>query len=325
MVSSWESYPKKHMDPDVKKNMAGTGSDSGQRASFNYGHAMNYNTQMSDDMKLAMGAAKGRDLKAEAQERKEMKDKARSSCTKWSIDVPGAPDVDYSQVGAMPNIVWDKDHRSPNMKGDYYHRPRPYRYDEEGICASRTTMLDCMDGGLDPTDGAGAKSPTYKDFDPRELKMKLSRNVHTEGDGNWYGYSKRHVKDPGFPSPRDKKEKDSHYKSQVGDVLFPPRNGRIFGTTMRDCMASGVTKGKAFSTVGAGSKPSYPRVGLDYDYEPMSLAMPTHFEQYKGGKIAGEAMLPSSQLDQWVRQDKPDQRGAAGTSSRGTTASERPF
>ena len=94
---------------------------------------------------------------------------------------------------------------------------------------------------------------------------------------------------------------------------------------MRDCMASGVTKGKAFSTVGAGSKPSYPRVGLDYDYEPMSLAMPTHFEQYKGGKIAGEAMLPSSQLDQWVRQDKPDQRGAAGASSRQSTASERPF
>jgi hypothetical protein len=196
----------------------------------------------------------------------------------------------------MPNIIWDRDHRSPNMKGDYYHRPRPYRYDDNGVCASRTTMRDCMDGGLDPN-GRGAKSPEYKDYDPKELKRKLSRNVHQEGDGHWYGYSKRLSTPPRFPSPRSRREKGSHYVSSIGATLFPSED-RIFGTTMRDCMEGGVhgTKQKA---IGAGSKPSYPRIGLEYDYEPFSLEMPSHFEDYKGGRIPGEALLDSAKRDFW--------------------------
>ena len=37
MVASWEVYPRKHADPDAKKQMAGAGSTTGERASFNYG------------------------------------------------------------------------------------------------------------------------------------------------------------------------------------------------------------------------------------------------------------------------------------------------
>ena len=162
--------------------------------------------------------------------------------------------------------------------------------------ASRTTMRDCMDGGLDPN-GRGAKSPEYKDYDPKELKMKLSRNVHKEGDGNWYGYSKRLSTPPRFPSPRSRREKGSHYVSSIGATLFPSED-RIFGTTMRDCMEGGV-HGKKQKDIGAGSKPSYPRIGLEYDYEPFSLEMPSHFEGYKGGRIPGEALLDSAKRDFW--------------------------
>ena len=199
-VASWEVYPRKHADPDAKKQMAGAGSTTGERASFNYGHEMNYTSQMTDDMKLACGHAASRDLVGEAKERKELRQRLSRHSGPVGFKADNLP-VDYSQVGSMPNIIWDRDHRSPNMKGDYYHRPRPYRYDDNGVCASRTTMRDCMDGGLDPN-GRGAKSPEYKDYDPKELKMKLSRNVHKEGDGNWYGYSKRLSTPPRFPSPR---------------------------------------------------------------------------------------------------------------------------
>ena len=142
-----------------------------------------------------------------------------------------------------------------------------------------------------------AKSPEYKDYDPKELKMKLSRNVHKEGDGHWYGYSKRLSTPPRFPSPRSRREKGSHYVSSIGATLFPSED-RIFGTTMRDCMEGGV-HGKKQKDIGAGSKPSYPRVGLEYDYEPFSLEMPSHFEGYKGGRIPGEALLDSAKRDFW--------------------------
>ena len=157
-------------------------------------------------------------------------------------------------------------------------------------------MRDCMDGGLDPN-GRGAKSPEYKDYDPKELKKRLSRNVHKEGDGNWYGYSKRLSTPPRFPSPRSRREKGSHYVSSIGATLFPSED-RIFGTTMRDCMEGGV-HGKKQKDIGAGSKPSYPRIGLEFDYEPFSLAMPSHFEDYKGGRIPGEALLDSAKRDFW--------------------------
>ena len=39
-VASWEVYPRKHADPDAKKQMAGAGSTTGERASFNYGQDM---------------------------------------------------------------------------------------------------------------------------------------------------------------------------------------------------------------------------------------------------------------------------------------------
>ena len=39
-VASWEVYPRKHADPDAKKQMAGAGSSTGERASFNYGQDM---------------------------------------------------------------------------------------------------------------------------------------------------------------------------------------------------------------------------------------------------------------------------------------------
>ena len=65
-VASWEVYPRKHADPDAKKQMAGAGSTTGERASFNYGHEMNYTSQMTDDMKLACGHAASRDLVGEA-------------------------------------------------------------------------------------------------------------------------------------------------------------------------------------------------------------------------------------------------------------------
>ena len=45
-VASWEVYPRKHADPNTKKEMAGAGSTTGERASFNYGHQMNYTSQM---------------------------------------------------------------------------------------------------------------------------------------------------------------------------------------------------------------------------------------------------------------------------------------
>merc|ERR1712167_443514 len=126
--------------------------------------------------------------------------------------------------------------------------------------------------------GRGAKSPEYKDYDPKELKRKLSRNVHKEGDGHWHGYSKRLSTPPRFPSPRSRREKGSHYVSSIGATLFPSED-RIFGTTMRDCMEGGVhgTKQKA---IGAGSKPS-------------------HFGDYKGGRIPGEALLDSAKRDFW--------------------------
>ena len=69
-------------------------------------------------------------------------------------------------------------------------------------------------------------------------------------------------------------------------------------TTMRDCMEGGV-HGKKQKDIGAGSKPSYPRIGLEFDYEPFSLAMPSHFEDYKGGRIPGEALLDSAKRDFW--------------------------
>ena len=294
-VASWEVYPRKHADPDTKKQMAGAGSTTGERASLNYGHQMNYTSQMTDDMKLACGHAASRDLVGEAKERKELRQRLSRHSGPVGFKADNLP-VDYSQVGSMPNIIWDRDHRSPNMKGDYYHRPRPYRYDDDGVCASRTTMRDCMDGGLDPN-GRGAKSPEYKDYDPKELKMKLSRNVHKEGDGHWYGYSKRLSTPPRFPSPRSRREKGSHYVSSIGATLFPSED-RIFGTTMRDCMEGGV-HGKKQKAIGAGSKPSYPRIGLEYDYEPFSLEMPSHFEGYKGGRIPGEALLDSAKRDFW--------------------------
>ena len=39
-VASWEVYPRKHADPDAKKQMAGAGSTTGERASLNYGQDM---------------------------------------------------------------------------------------------------------------------------------------------------------------------------------------------------------------------------------------------------------------------------------------------
>ena len=126
----------------------------------------------------------------------------------------------------------------------------------------------------------------YKDYDPKELKKRLSRNVHKEGDGNWYGYSKRLSTPPRFPSPRSRREKGSHYVSSIGATLFPSED-RIFGTTMRDCMEGGV-HGKKQKDIGAGSKPSYPRIGLEFDYERLQPCR--HFEDYKGGRIPGEAL-----------------------------------
>ena len=133
-VASWEVYPRKHADPNTKKEMAGAGSTTGERASLNYGHQMNYTSQMTDDMKLACGHAASRDLVGEAKERKELRQRLSRHSGPVGFKADNLP-VDYSQVGSMPNIIWDRDHRSPNMKGDYYHRPRPYRYDDNGVCA----------------------------------------------------------------------------------------------------------------------------------------------------------------------------------------------
>ena len=39
--------------------------------------------------------------------------------------------------------------------------------------------------------------------------------------------------------------------------------------------------------------------GLEFDYEPFSLEMPSHFGDYKGGRIPGEALLDSAKRDFW--------------------------
>ena len=56
-VASWEVYPRKHADPDAKKQMAGAGSSTGERASFNYGQDMCGNQSSSA---LQFGVSRGR-------------------------------------------------------------------------------------------------------------------------------------------------------------------------------------------------------------------------------------------------------------------------
>jgi len=56
-VASWEVYPRKHADPDAKKQMAGAGSTTGERASFNYGQDMCGNQRSSA---LQFVASRGR-------------------------------------------------------------------------------------------------------------------------------------------------------------------------------------------------------------------------------------------------------------------------
>ena len=55
-VASWEVYPRKHADPDAKKQMAGAGSTTGERASFNYGQDMCGNQRSSA---LQFGVSRG--------------------------------------------------------------------------------------------------------------------------------------------------------------------------------------------------------------------------------------------------------------------------
>ena len=56
-VASWEVYPRKHADPDAKKQMAGAGSTTGERASFNYGQDMCGN---QSSRALQSGVSRGR-------------------------------------------------------------------------------------------------------------------------------------------------------------------------------------------------------------------------------------------------------------------------
>ena len=56
-VASWEVYPRKHADPNTKKEMAGAGSTTGERASFNYGQDMCGNQSSSA---LQSGVSRGR-------------------------------------------------------------------------------------------------------------------------------------------------------------------------------------------------------------------------------------------------------------------------
>ena len=166
------------------------------------------------------------------------------------------------------------------MKGDYYHRPRPYLFDEQGKCGSRTTMMDCMDAGLDPR-GPASKSPSYGDYDPTELKKKLSRNTHVEGDGRWYGYCKRQTTPPRMPSPRSRLEKGCHYVSQVGTTLFPSES-RLFETSTHATMNAEeyLDRRKLRSRqAGASLRPSF-----GGDPLPLSLDMPSTFSPYKGGR-----------------------------------------
>ena len=138
-----------------------------------------------------------------------------------------------------------------------------------------------MDGGLDPH-GRASKSPAYADYDPAELKKRLSRNTHVDGDNQWWGYNKRASTPPRMPSPRDRAEKGRHYKSQIASTIFPSEQ-RFDTTSTFETMRADMYLDRSLMKsrlAGARSRPAF-----SGDPGPLSLEMESCSSPYKGGRI----------------------------------------
>ena len=164
--SSWSIYPRVHGDPGAIERPAGTGSQNGERIQVAMGHRMVYKSVQNECMELADGAAQLRDLALEAEQRRVSKHNLTK--TSWSYGKNGVG-AKYKQIGRMPEIP-PGDHRAASTH-DNTQQPRPYLWDYGRRVSSRTTMQDCMNGGLRPTaENVGKPAAAV---DPLELKARL--------------------------------------------------------------------------------------------------------------------------------------------------------
>ena len=182
-VASWRIYPRVHKDPGSVGHRAGVGQQTGERAKLSMDHPIEFLSVQNEEMALADGAAKLRDLNAEAEQRAEQKHNLTK--TSWSYGRNG-PATRYVVAGRMPDVRGDH-RREPVV--DNSIKPRPYLWDYARRSQSHTTMQDCMDGGL-RAKGENVGRANFA-VDPQALKAQLTRTTCRFGDGRWYGFNKR--------------------------------------------------------------------------------------------------------------------------------------
>ena len=276
--SSWSIYPRVHGDPGAIERRSGTGSQNGERIQVAMGHRMVYKSVQNECMELADGAAQLRDLALDAEQRRVSKHNLTK--TSWSYGKNGVG-AKYKQIGRMPEIP-PGDHRAASTH-DNTQQPRPYLWDYKRRCPRRTTMRDCMDGGISPK-GENIGKPAFA-VDPRELRARLGTSTHRDGDDRWHCFNKRDTRSHVGAHLAENRASAARRgpvvaAESIEGTIFPSQ-ARSFETSAFATMDPAVylDRSRARSReAGALPKPTA-------NDGPIALDMPACFEPYRGGRV----------------------------------------
>ena len=274
-VASWRIYPRVHEDPGSVGHRAGVGQQTGERAKLSMDHPIEFLSVQNEEMALADGAAKLRDLNAEAEQRAEQKHNLTK--TSWSYGRNG-PATRYVVAGRMPDVRGDH-RREPVV--DNTIKPRPYLWDYARRSQSHTTMQDCMDGGL-RAKGENVGRANFA-VDPQALKAQLTRTTCRFGDGRWYGFNKRDTHShEGAQLEANRasaaRKGPLNGATTIGATLFPSED-RAFATSSFETMRPDLYLDRQLmrSRQAGGRK----KRGDD---DQLRIAMPNCFSEYAGGR-----------------------------------------
>lgn len=274
-VASWRCYPRVHRDPTEIERMAGVGGQTGERAKLSMDHEVVFSSVQNDEMALADGAAKLRDLPAEAEQRRVQKHNLTK--TSWSYGKNG-PSAKYAVSARMPDVRGD--HRRAPIY-DNSVQPRPYLWDYDRKSQNTTIMQECMDGGLEAR-GENVGEGTCA-VDPQALKAQLTRTTCKFGDGRWYGFNKRATRshegaDLGANRAQAASKGPVGSGSAIAQTLFPSED-RTWKTSSYETMRPDLYLDRQLMR----SRQAGGRREKKED-DALRIGMPTCFSPYKGGR-----------------------------------------